>query len=114
MEEWATYFETPASKRDKLLNVITLEIGDTPLGELVTRPKLVRDLDWVDLVWPDTDKVIDYPRVQVYCLMGVKCCYTEYSKLTPVSTLILADLQCFTISSAEQKSFTLLNLQTAT
>lgn len=48
LREWADYFRTPAAERKKLLNVITLEIGDTRLGEMVTRPQLVRDLDWVN------------------------------------------------------------------
>jgi F-box/leucine-rich repeat protein 10/11 len=48
LEEWANYFNTPASERGKIINVITLEIGDTELGKLVIRPNLVRDLDWVD------------------------------------------------------------------
>lgn len=78
LREWADYFHTPPSQREKILNVITLEIGDTPLGAMVVRPQLVRDLDWVDLVWPQIDKIIDYPRVQLYCLMGVQCCYTDF------------------------------------
>lgn len=49
----------------------------------------VRELDWVDCVWPkhlkesqtESTNVIDdmmYPKVQKYCLMSVKGCYTDF------------------------------------
>nr|CAD7462039.1 unnamed protein product [Timema tahoe] len=49
----------------------------------------VRQIDWVDCVWPkhlkesqtESTNVIDemmYPKVQKYCLMSVKGCYTDF------------------------------------
>lgn len=49
----------------------------------------MRELDWVDCVWPkhlkesqtESTNVIDemmYPKVQKYCLMSVKGCYTDF------------------------------------
>lgn len=46
-------------------------------------------MDWVDSVWPkhlkesqtESTNVIDdmmYPKVQKYCLMSVKGCYTDF------------------------------------
>ena len=38
-----------------------------------------RKLDWVDTVWPEDMKVAgQYPRVQKYCLMSVKACWTDW------------------------------------
>lgn len=49
----------------------------------------MRELDWVDCVWPkhlkesqtESTNAIDdmmYPKVQKYCLMSVKGCYTDF------------------------------------
>ncbi|KAJ3344904.1 hypothetical protein HDU91_007520 [Kappamyces sp. JEL0680] len=76
--EWADYFELPVQERERILNVISLEIGETALGKMVRRPKVVRDLDWIDNVWPSDVRIKEYPQVQLYCLMGVQDCYTEY------------------------------------
>ncbi|CAG2246167.1 FBXL10_11 [Mytilus edulis] len=49
----------------------------------------VRQVDWVDTVWPrhykdcqtESTNIIDkmkYPKVQKYCLMSVKGCYTDF------------------------------------
>ncbi|GAA5856498.1 hypothetical protein JCM9279_005470 [Rhodotorula babjevae] len=75
--QWADYYEDPG--RDKVRNVISLEVSDSRLGEMVTAPELVRKLDWVDTVWPDDMKVPgQYPRVQKYCLMSVSRCWTDW------------------------------------
>ncbi|GAA5912839.1 hypothetical protein JCM8208_006441 [Rhodotorula glutinis] len=75
--QWADYYEDPS--RDKVRNVISLEVSDSRLGEMVTAPELVRKLDWVDTVWPDDMKVPgQYPRVQKYCLMSVSRCWTDW------------------------------------
>jgi hypothetical protein len=73
---WAKYYNEPV--KTKIYNVITLEIGDTPLGQLVKRPKIVRDLDWFDQMWDKDTSLEDYPRVQLYCLMGPSGCYTDF------------------------------------
>ncbi|KAI9011383.1 hypothetical protein BC832DRAFT_343750 [Gaertneriomyces semiglobifer] len=79
LDQWAKYFHQAPEKRKKILNVITLEIGQTPLGAQVQRPKLVNDLDWIDNIWPKALKAHGmYPRVQLYCLMSVKDSYTDF------------------------------------
>lgn len=42
MAQWTRYYETPASQRDKLYNVISLEFSHTKLENLVKRPTTVR------------------------------------------------------------------------
>ncbi|BGP49253.1 JmjC domain-containing histone demethylation protein 1 [Rhodotorula kratochvilovae] len=75
--QWADYYEDPT--RDKVRNVISLEVSDSRLGEMVRAPELVRKLDWVDTVWPADMKVPgQYPRVQKYCLMSVEKCWTDW------------------------------------
>ncbi|KAI9282676.1 hypothetical protein BY458DRAFT_496958 [Sporodiniella umbellata] len=72
---WADYFSQPV--RDRIRNVISLEISGTVLAEKITRPQVVRDMDWVDLVWPK-QKMDSRPKVQLYCLMGTKDSYTDF------------------------------------
>ncbi|SCV70100.1 BQ2448_1494 [Microbotryum intermedium] len=70
LRQWADYFENP--RRDKVRNVISLEVGSTPFGEKILAPELVRKLDWVDNIWPkDCREEGQYPQVQKYCLMSV-------------------------------------------
>ncbi|XP_023220193.1 lysine-specific demethylase 2A-like [Centruroides sculpturatus] len=87
MKEWCQYFEDP--KRERLLNVISLEFSHTRLEHYVESPTVVRQVDWVDLVWPrhlkesqikGTNDIEDmkYPKVQktnlgfAPCERGVK------------------------------------------
>lgn len=87
MKEWQKYYEEP--DKEKLLNVISLEFSHTKLENYVQTPTVVRQLDWVDCVWPRhlkesqteaTNLLEDmkYPKVQKYCLMSVKGCYTDF------------------------------------
>lgn len=76
--EWADYFKLPVEQRQRILNVISLECGSTKLGAMIKSPKMVRELDWIDNIWPWEIKVKEYPQVQLYCLMGVQDSYTEY------------------------------------
>ncbi|BFZ04644.1 hypothetical protein BsWGS_07683 [Bradybaena similaris] len=87
MKDWVRYYESP--KRDRLLNVISLEFSHTRLENYVDSPTLVRQLDWVDRAWPrhlkecqtESTNVIEkmkYPKVQKYCLMSVAGCYTDF------------------------------------
>ncbi|KAL5016594.1 hypothetical protein ScPMuIL_006183 [Solemya velum] len=61
----------------------------TRLENYVESPTLVRQLDWVDTVWPphfkecqtESTNIIEkmmYPKVQKYCLMSVAGCYTDF------------------------------------
>lgn len=78
MQKWADYYES--SEPNKVVrNVISLEVSQSRLGRLIKRPKIVRDLDLQDAVWPQELQAIgDYPKVQFYCLMSVADCYTDF------------------------------------
>jgi F-box and leucine-rich repeat protein 10/11 len=87
MKDWQKYYEDPNKK--KLLNVISLEFSHTKLENYVQSPSIVRQTDWVDVVWPRVLKESQiegtnslhhmmYPKVQKYCLMSVKNCYTDF------------------------------------
>ncbi|KAJ8974503.1 hypothetical protein NQ317_012994 [Molorchus minor] len=87
MKEWQKYYED--TDKDKLLNVISLEFSHTKLENYVQSPTVVRQVDWVDCVWPkhlkesqtEATNVLEemkYPKVQKYCLMSVKGCYTDF------------------------------------
>ena len=52
MKEWHKYYETPAPQRRDLYNVISLEFSNTKLDNQVTAPRIVRQIDWIDKVWP--------------------------------------------------------------
>ncbi|XP_048411937.1 lysine-specific demethylase 2B-like isoform X11 [Stegostoma tigrinum] len=89
MSQWVKYYETPEMEREKLYNVISLEFSHTKLENLVKRPNVVDLVDWVDNVWPrhlkekqmdSTNAIAEmkYPKVQKYCLMSVKGCYTDF------------------------------------
>uniref|UniRef100_A0A6J0TJJ8 Histone lysine demethylase PHF8 n=1 Tax=Pogona vitticeps TaxID=103695 RepID=A0A6J0TJJ8_9SAUR len=65
------------SRREKVLNVISLEFSETRLSNLVETPKIVRKLSWVENLWPG-ESVFERPNVQKYCLMGVKDSYTDF------------------------------------
>jgi len=64
--------------RDKIRNVISLEVSGTKLADSIVPPRLVRELDWVDKFWPSAKrgKQQVYPKVQLYCLMGVQNAWT--------------------------------------
>ncbi|KAH7889882.1 hypothetical protein F5I97DRAFT_1848318 [Phlebopus sp. FC_14] len=77
---WAEYYNKEPSARDKIRNVISLEISGTELANQVLPPRLVRELDWVEKYWPSTrrGKGHAYPKVQLYCLMGVASAWTDW------------------------------------
>lgn len=77
MRRWADYYESSDNKAVR--NVISLEVSQSKLGRLIRRPQLVRDLDLQDAVWPqELQKRGEYPRVQLYCLMSVADCFTDF------------------------------------
>ncbi|KAI6043099.1 hypothetical protein EDC04DRAFT_2654557 [Pisolithus marmoratus] len=78
--KWADYYNLEPSARDKIRNVISLEISATPLADQITPPRLVRELDWVEKFWPSSRKGKGqaYPKVQLYCLMGVASAWTDW------------------------------------
>lgn len=77
MRRWVEYYESKESK--VVRNVISLEVSQSKLGRLIKRPKVVRDLDLQDSVWPpELIAKGDYPKVQFYCLMSVADCFTDF------------------------------------
>ena len=89
MKEWCNYYNNNTENRMELLNVISLEFSHTKLENFVDSPRIVKQMDWVDLVWPRYLKRMQkegtnalhemkYPKVQKYCLMSVKGCYTDF------------------------------------
>lgn len=63
----------------RILNMISLEVSNSRLSDMVTAPKFVDLIDWVSLMWP-LDRIArnDYPRVQKYCLAGMAGSYTDF------------------------------------
>ncbi|KAF8892678.1 hypothetical protein BD779DRAFT_1510319 [Infundibulicybe gibba] len=78
--KWVDYFHLEPESRDKILNVISLEVSGTKLSDKILPPRLVRELDWVENYWPSTRKGKGnvYPKVQLYCLMGVADAWTDW------------------------------------
>ncbi|KAI9843814.1 MAG: JmjC domain-containing histone demethylation protein 1 [Sclerophora amabilis] len=77
MKKWADYYESADKKF--IRNVISLEISYSDLGRLVKRPRIVRDMDLVESVWPVEAKARgDFPKVQLYCLMSVADSFTDF------------------------------------
>ena len=77
MKRWVDYYESAGDK--VVRNVISLEVSQSKLGRLIRRPKIVRDLDLQDAVWPaDLVAKGEFPKVQFYCLMSVADCYTDF------------------------------------
>lgn len=73
LKKWADYYESTGEKT--IRNVISLEVSQSKLGRLLQRPKIVRDLDLQDAVWPPE---VSCKAVQFYCLMSVADCYTDF------------------------------------
>lgn len=66
--------------RHRVLNQITFEFSRTPLKDVVHSPTFVREMDWIDTVWPDLwrrERSI-YPTVQLYCLTSAAGSYTDF------------------------------------
>ncbi|KAF8344340.1 uncharacterized protein EI90DRAFT_3029329 [Cantharellus anzutake] len=76
--KWADYYNSPPRDRDKIRNVISLEISETKLAEKILPPRLVRQIDWVEQAWPVNKRKGQYPKVQLYCLMSVAQCWTDW------------------------------------
>ncbi|KAF9578567.1 JmjC domain-containing histone demethylation protein 1 [Lunasporangiospora selenospora] len=76
MGAWADYFKT--EPKDRVYNVISLEISGTPLADQIRRPRVVRELDWIENFWPESLKETEFPKVQLYCLMSVKDSFTDF------------------------------------
>ena len=49
MQDWVQYYNDP--KKDRLLNVISLEFSKSKMNRLVNSPKVVRAIDWITNAW---------------------------------------------------------------
>lgn len=100
LKQWKTYFYTPVEDRDRIRNVISLEVSHVAkLGQNFVRPAMVRQLDLVDKVWRDVDgNDQKRPKVTVYCLMSVAGSYTDFHidfSGTPVYYTVCLGLKTF-------------------
>jgi F-box/leucine-rich repeat protein 10/11 len=51
----------------------------TDLEQHVRSPTVVRQIDWIDLIWPGRRRLVgQYPQVQYYCLMSVEGSWTDF------------------------------------
>lgn len=78
LKQWRDYFNTEEQSRDRIRNVISLEISNvSKLGIEFKRPTCVEQLDLVDKIWDPLD---EQPRSKVtkYCLMSVKNSFTDF------------------------------------
>ncbi|KAF7185792.1 JmjC domain-containing histone demethylation protein 1 [Pseudocercospora fuligena] len=75
---WADYYEEQSDDKP-IQNVISLEVSQSKLGRMLRRPKIVRDIDLQDEVWPQEEKDRGkWPKVQYYCLMSAADSYTDF------------------------------------
>ena len=51
LRDWEEFFMHP-ERDDTKLNCISLEFSNTRMEERVAAPRVVRQIDWVDHVWP--------------------------------------------------------------
>ena len=88
LKDFEEFFTSP-DRDDTKLNVISLEFSHTRLDTHVMAPRVIRQIDFTDNVWPrhlkdmqdestnDLSKML-YPKVQKYCLMSIAGCYTDF------------------------------------
>ena len=81
--DWVRYFETPAHERERVLNIISLEVTGTRMEEMISAPLMVSANDWVERDWPASKRppapdASKWPKVQRYVLMGVKGAFTDF------------------------------------
>jgi len=77
--KWADYYHTPRDQRKRVLNLISLEFSGTPLMDYVRSPRVVRQVDWIDRIWPGKRRERgEYPQVQYYCLMSAAGSWTDF------------------------------------
>jgi len=88
LKDWEEFFTAP-DRDDTKLNVISLEFSHTKLDSYVVAPRVVRQIDFTDNMWPrhlkemqedttnDMSRML-YPKVQKYCLMSIAGCYTDF------------------------------------
>lgn len=86
MRRWCNYFRQDRDGRDKIRNVISLEISDTELGSEITIPKVVSEMDIVLKLFQNDKNLAQLlesnevfpPKVRKYILMSVAGSYTDF------------------------------------
>ncbi|KAI5851098.1 hypothetical protein DFP73DRAFT_471345, partial [Morchella snyderi] len=76
MEDLISYFES--KERNEIFNCISCEVTNTPLGEQISRPEVVRKLDLSDKVWRRSNDNDVKPHVGKYVLMSVADSFTDF------------------------------------
>lgn len=71
------YFSKPRRKRDRLLNIVSFNLGETDYGDYIVPPVAVRDLDLATCVWPTRNDEAR-PNTLTYLLMGPAGAYTDW------------------------------------
>ncbi len=76
LKDFVKYYKLSIDKRKELLNVLSLEFSMTKLEKFVAAPAVVKEIDWVERLWPkglrgagvggDTVRQtkVNYPKVQ--------------------------------------------------
>ncbi|KAH7722425.1 Jmjc domain protein [Aphelenchoides avenae] len=102
MQRFAEMWKTPAAKRTRLYNTLSLEFSHYKLADLVQAPDLVRELSWADRFWtpltsatysvPDwllqltsgqyqnqyvLDHLMAKPNVEMFCLLSMGGSFTD-------------------------------------
>ena len=79
-------FIVPGFNYDRLSTIVNLPrftFLNYPfrLAEIVAPPEIVREISWASTLWPEDipeDQPFEKPKVQRYCLMGVKDSFTDF------------------------------------
>lgn len=85
MKKWVDYTNLPTKARKRIYHIISLEFSHTKLENHMKAPEIVNQMDWIQH-WPaqfsDPNSQIEgrmiYPKVQKYCLMGLKNSFTDF------------------------------------
>lgn len=76
ISELKEYFSLDGKDIKRLLNVVSFNLDRTEIGEYVTPPMVVRDLDLVTRAWPKSD--VPSPSTLTYLLLGPRGAYTDW------------------------------------
>ena len=76
MKDWEDYYfqDLKEGEKKRVLNVISLEFSSTKLDSMVEAPKVVRQIDWVDNVWPRHLKEGQTEVHFRFTLYEISCC----------------------------------------
>ena len=93
VKDFCEAFNTPVENRTSVLNCLSLEATNLPLGDVVTPPIVARMLCWVTNVWPQSIQEQweggEPPQVQKYCIMSMQGSYTGIFREIKTFSMIL-------------------------